>query len=47
MNAEESLAFQLLFKAIETPGSGKESSLVAHQPDIVVVNLGEADLSWL
>jgi hypothetical protein len=47
VDAEETLAFELLFKVVETPGSCQEPSLVTHQPDIVVVNLGEADLSRL
>lgn len=47
MDAQESLVFKLLFEAIEAPGSGKEPALVAQQPDIVLVNFGEADLGWL
>lgn len=40
MSAEESLSLELLFKAIEATGGGQESSLIARQPDIVVVGLG-------
>lgn len=47
MDAEKSLAFKLPFKAIEAPGSGQEPSLIAHEPDIVVISLGEANLGWL
>jgi hypothetical protein len=47
VDAEESLIVEFLLKAIEAPGSGQQPSLVAHQPDIVAVNLGEADLGWL
>jgi hypothetical protein len=44
VDAEEALVFELLFKAIQAPGGGQESSLIARQPDIVVVSLGEANL---
>jgi hypothetical protein len=47
VDADESLVSELLFKVIEAPAGGQEPSLVTHQPDIVVVNLGEADLGWL
>jgi hypothetical protein len=45
VDAEESFAFKLLLKAIKASGSGPEPSLIARQPDIVVVSLGEADLA--
>jgi hypothetical protein len=45
VDAEESLVFELLFEVIETSGSRQEPSLIARQPDIVVVSLGEANLT--
>lgn len=44
VDAEESLALKLPFKSVEASGCGQEPSMVAHQPDMIVVGLREADL---
>jgi hypothetical protein len=44
VDPEEPLVRELLLEAVEASGGGQEPSLVAGEPDVVVVGLGETDL---
>src|SRR5207302_1460876 len=45
VDAEESLAFELLFKPVKAASGSPQHPLIGFQPDIVAVSLSEADLA--